>query len=881
VKRLLHTPTPFLVAFAAAALAAGLGRALTTSYLPVLLERIDDEPGLIGMVMLVNAAAGMVVPLVTGIWSDRLARRGRGRRLPFITGGALLTAGGLIAVALGASSSYLVLALAGAAVYTGLNALTTAHRALVPELFQPSGRARATSAQELAMLVGGLLGLVLGGLLTELSPWAPFVVAAVLVPALSIPTLRRTREPEAAELPETAREHRPVGYYLHAAARPGVRGFLLAQILWVLGYAALPAFFLLYAKEELGLRPSVASLLLAGFGIATGAAILAAGRVRRTELHRSLLLVGVVLMGVGFLGVAATTSLVTIGPALLAAAVGFGLVSVIGFPLFSNLIPKGEEGGYTALYFSVRSISSTIALPAAGWTVDVTGSYRAIFMLGGAAGLAAIVPLVGVPQLTRPRVAAALLAVVPVLGLVVAQTGAHRLDEDLFRAVNGIGPGPHWLWTLLDPHTRNYIVLIGIAVAAAFVVQRAHVLRVFSRVMLSAVVAWGLLEAIYVVYERPRPEEVVDQAEISVNGHSWAALNSFPSGHMAITAALAVATALVFPRLRTALWAYVAAVAFTRVMFGAHFPSDVIAGTALGTASALVVALAFERYGSRRAVAADEELRHVPAALERSGVVAIMPSHEDVPERALVDEVRQHVGSLVIVDDGSSPAVAEELDRIAEEAGAELVRLSERGGKGTAVRAGIDHVLSSLDGVEAVLVIDADGQHPASLIPAFIEAAGDAELVIGDRFGDLAAMPWQRRLANLTTSRLLSLATGRRVRDTQNGMRLLRGGALELLPPRGGYEAETRHLRRALRAGLAVGWVPMPAIYGTELSSFRAARDSVRVLWALGGPDGSATPSPARSPRPAESLPARPTSSAFPDTPATAPPEPQAQAAAA
>ena len=109
----------------------------------------------------------------------------------------------------------------------------------------------------------------------------------------------------------------------------------------------------------------------------------------------------------------------------------------------------------------------------------------------------------------------------------------------------------------------------------------------------SALLAWGLLEAVYSVYDRPRPEEVV--ADPSLNGHSWAHLNSFPSGHMAITAALAVAVALRFPRLRFALWAYVAAVAFTRVFFGAHFPFDVVAGTALGTASALLVALAFER----------------------------------------------------------------------------------------------------------------------------------------------------------------------------------------------------------------------------------------------------------------------------------------------
>ena len=389
---------PFLVAFAAAAVAAGLGRAVTTSYLPLLLDRIAHAPGLIGMVMLVNAAAGMAVPLVIGVWSDRLSRRGRGRRLPFVAGGAALAAGGLAAVALGSSTSYLVLALAAAAVYTGLNAITTAHRTLVPEIFAPSGRARATSAQELAMLGGGLVGLAVGGGLTALAPWAPFAVSAALVPLLALPTLLRTREAEHVERP--ASESRSSRYYLRAAARPGVRGLLVAQILWVLGYAALPAFFLLYAKDVLGLSPAIASIWLAGFGVATGGAIVAAGRVRNPALHRPLLLVGIVLLGGGFLAVAASTQLVAVGVGLAAGATGFGLVSTLGFPLFASLIPDGEAGGYTALYFSVRSISSAIALPAAGWIVAATGSYRALFALGGVATLVALLPLVRLP---RPR----------------------------------------------------------------------------------------------------------------------------------------------------------------------------------------------------------------------------------------------------------------------------------------------------------------------------------------------------------------------------------------------------------------------------------------------------------------------------------------------
>jgi membrane-associated phospholipid phosphatase/predicted MFS family arabinose efflux permease len=818
--------TPFMVAFAAAALAAGLGRAVTTSYLPLLLERIDDAPGLIGTVMLVNAAAGMAVPLVIGVWSDRLRARGRGRRMPFIVGGSIVTAGGLLAVALGFSTSYLVLALFAVVVYTGLNAVTTAHRALIPDTFDEAERARATSAQELAMLVGGLAGLALGGLLFGVAPWAPFALSAVLVPLLAAPTISRVREPDAAETDVGADEGRgkprPYGYYVDALRRPGVGAFLLAQILWVLGYAALPAFFLLYAEDVLALEPGVASLMLAGFGIATGAAIAGAGRVRNPAHHRPLLLLGVVLLGGGFLGVAASTSLPPVGAALVVGAAGFGLVSTLGFPLFSKLIPPGEAGGYTALYFSVRAISSTIALPAAGWTVAVTGSYRALFVLGGAATLAALVPLVGVPRIRgRGQAALAVLASVPLVGILVAETSLARLDERLFEAINRLGPGPELLWTILDPHTRNYIVLIVVGIVAAVLASPARIPGVFARVLGSALVAWVLLEAIYAVYDRSRPEEVLET--VSLNEHSWAHINSFPSGHMAITAALAVATALLFPRLRWLLFAYVAAVAFTRVMFGAHFPLDVVAGTALGVASAVLIAVGLERLqGRAHPVSAVDPL---PADAR---VVAVMPSYNDVPPAALVDETLAAVDRLVIVDDGSDADVARALDAFGESERVEVIRLPRRGGKGSAVRAGVERVRADTD---AVIVIDADAQHPASAIPAFLAAAEDAELVIGDRFADLRAMPTHRRTANRAIRRLFQLRTGLEVRDTQNGMRLIRGRALDLLPG-GGFEAETQHLRRALRAEIAVAWVPIPAIYGAGRSSFRTGRDSLRVLWA-------------------------------------------------
>ena len=593
---------PYLVAFAAAAAGAGLGRVVTTTYLPVLLDRIADAPALIGAVMLVNAAAGLAVPLVVGLWSDKLRARGVSRTRPFVWGGSLLTAGALAATAVGWSSSYLVLALTGSVVYIGLNAITTAHRALIPELFTPEARAKATSAQELAMLGGGLVGLAVGGALTGISLWAPFLLAAVLVPLLALPTLKRVRED--GQVVRRQRESFPLRYYLDAARRPGVRSILFAQWLWVLGYAALPTFFVLYAERELGLSAATASVLLAGFGVGTGAATVAAGRVKTPQRLRTMLLLGVGGLGGGMLAVSISTNVVTVAPALLAAALGFGLVNTVAFPLFSTLIPDGESGGYTALFFSIRAVASAIALPAAGVVVEVTGTYRALFVLGGGATLIALVPLLGGTRIglrRRPgRIAAALalLAPIPLVGLLVAETRLAALDQSLFRAINGLGPGRDWLWSALDPHTRNYLLLMLLAVGVAALSRPTRVPAVFGRVFASALLAWGLLEAVYAVYDRPRPEETVERIDLS--GHSWAHLSSFPSGHMAITTALAVATMLAFPRLRHALWLYVAAVAWTRVMFGAHFPLDVLAGTALGTASALLVALAFDRIRRRR-----------------------------------------------------------------------------------------------------------------------------------------------------------------------------------------------------------------------------------------------------------------------------------------
>lgn len=579
-----------VVAFSAAAVGAGLGRALVTTYLPVLLERIRDAPGLIGTVMLVNTVAGFAVPLAAGVWSDRLRERGHSRTGPLVVGGSLLAGGGLLAVALGSTSSYLALAAFAAVTYVGLNAVTTGHRALIPQSFSDDDRGRVTAGEEVAMLGGTLLGVVVGGVLVEQAGWAPFLAGAVLVPLLALPTARAMRARERSGPP---RPRHGWGSYRAAIAHPGSRRVLLAQALWVAGYVGLPPFFVLYAERELSLRPSAAAVVLAAFGGLGGLAMVLAGRLPAAE-RRRWLRVGAGTMGGGMLLAAGAGTLAAVAPALVLVSAGFGVVSTLGFPVFATFIAPGEEGAGSAAYFAVRSVSSAVAVPAAGWTIDLTGSYRALFLAGGLVTLAALVPLRrldGAGLSPRGRAAASralglagLTAALLLITLAVEHSFLRAADVWLFEAYHGLGRTPRLVDDLVvDPHLRNY----AIVVALCGLVARDP--RAAVKVAAGGLVAYAAVRACWALWERARPEESL--GTLPANGHEWAGYPSFPSGHAAVATALATAGTIVVPRLWPALWGFAGVVAWTRVSYGAHFPTDVAAGLALGVAGGAAAAL--------------------------------------------------------------------------------------------------------------------------------------------------------------------------------------------------------------------------------------------------------------------------------------------------
>jgi dolichol-phosphate mannosyltransferase len=229
-------------------------------------------------------------------------------------------------------------------------------------------------------------------------------------------------------------------------------------------------------------------------------------------------------------------------------------------------------------------------------------------------------------------------------------------------------------------------------------------------------------------------------------------------------------------------------------------------------------------------------------------VAAVIPVFASDRAADVARATLRHVDALVLVDDGAPPEIARSLTPLTNDERARLVTLGHNGGKGTAVAAGIRLALHCGPRPDAIVVLDSDGQHDPGRIPAFVESAQDADIVIGWR-RDRSTMPVLRRVANRAAS--LALLAGARswVPDTQNGMRLFRSEVLlGVEPPDGGYEAESRHLRALLAKGHRVTSVEIPTIYDGEPSHFRPLVDTIAVGRALLAPprrDNEAEPRPA------------------------------------
>ncbi|WP_433824576.1 glycosyltransferase family 2 protein [Actinoplanes sp. CA-015351] len=218
-------------------------------------------------------------------------------------------------------------------------------------------------------------------------------------------------------------------------------------------------------------------------------------------------------------------------------------------------------------------------------------------------------------------------------------------------------------------------------------------------------------------------------------------------------------------------------------------------------------------------------------------VVVLLPVHNPGPHlRELVADLLAGGAAaerIVIVDDGSGPEFEPALTAV-RALGCPVLQHPVNQGKGIAIKTGLRYAETTLGGMD-VVTADGDGQHSADDIRRVAERSGRDLIVLGVRRFD--PMPLRSRFGNTVTQVLFRNATGRAVTDTQTGLRVYPAGLLGRLGAVEGerFEYEMNVLLDAARTGQPMEEVVIPATYldGNAASHFGGLTDSIRVYRPL------------------------------------------------
>jgi dolichol-phosphate mannosyltransferase len=199
---------------------------------------------------------------------------------------------------------------------------------------------------------------------------------------------------------------------------------------------------------------------------------------------------------------------------------------------------------------------------------------------------------------------------------------------------------------------------------------------------------------------------------------------------------------------------------------------------------------------------------------------------------AVVNGALAHAGKVYCVDD----ACPDGSGRIAEaafvhEGRVQVLYNPQNLGVGGAVKAGYEAALA--EGFQVIVKLDGDGQMDAARIPDLVYPITEqiSDYCKGNRFYELEllrGMPAMRLLGNSLLSGLNKLSSGYwQVVDPTNGFTAISAAALRLVKLNkvsNGYFFESDLLFRLNLARAVVTDIPMPAHYGSEVSSLKIGR---------------------------------------------------------
>lgn len=221
--------------------------------------------------------------------------------------------------------------------------------------------------------------------------------------------------------------------------------------------------------------------------------------------------------------------------------------------------------------------------------------------------------------------------------------------------------------------------------------------------------------------------------------------------------------------------------------------------------------------------------------IEQKFILAAMPAfNEEKYIAKTIVHAKKYANQILVVDDGSTDSTAE----IAKALGAIVIQHSSNMGYGGALQT-IFNTARELN-VDALVILDADGQHDPNFIPNLLKPLNEGiDVVIGSRFlsTEKNNIPAYRVVGMKVLDTATNIAGNINVSDSQSGFRAYGKRAIEKIKVSGnGMSAGSEILLQIQGNGLNVAEVPIKVRYDIKnTSSQNAFSHGISVLNSIIG----------------------------------------------
>ena len=224
-------------------------------------------------------------------------------------------------------------------------------------------------------------------------------------------------------------------------------------------------------------------------------------------------------------------------------------------------------------------------------------------------------------------------------------------------------------------------------------------------------------------------------------------------------------------------------------------------------------------------------------------IPVIIPSYE--PDQRLTDLLRDltdsNISDIVIVNDGSDSSYDHFFKTAENNFGCTVLTHPENRGKGAALKTAFRWCLENIKNLKGTITADSDGQHSPKCIRNCMDALAQNpdSLIMGCRDFTQPDVPPKSVLGNNNTNKIIYHLYGKKLSDTQTGLRGLPKKIMEMcLGLKGNrFEFEIQMISLAMENNIQFTEVPIETIYDSRekhKTHFRPVRDTIKIYTALG-----------------------------------------------